>query len=169
MPDAYIGLGSNLDHPDQQLRRAVELLAELPETKLIATASIYQSPALGDASHPDYLNTVARINTSLQPLQLLDALQEIEQQRGRIRTPGHRWESRTIDLDMLLYGDEAIGLPRLNVPHPEMLKRDFVMIPLLEIVSSDTVIPNAENITLLIKQWGKIDLKKVAEPIEIAN
>jgi 2-amino-4-hydroxy-6-hydroxymethyldihydropteridine diphosphokinase len=169
MPEAYIGLGSNLDHPDQQLRRAVELLAELAETSVISTASIYQSPALSDTSHPDYLNTVARIKTSLQPLQLLDALQKIEQQRGRIRTPGRRWESRTIDLDILLYGDEAIQLPRLSVPHPEMLNRDFVMIPLLEIASSDTVIPNNGNIGLLARQWHKVFLEKVAEPIVVAQ
>ncbi len=168
MPDAYIGLGSNLDHPDQQLRHAVELLAELAGTRLISTASIYQSQALGDASHPDYLNTVARINTSLQPLQLLDTLQQIEQQRGRIRTAGRRWEPRPIDLDILLYGDEAIQLPRLSVPHPEMLKRDFVMIPLLEIVSSDTVIPNNGKIALLAKQWQKAHLNRVAGPIEVA-
>ena len=167
MPDAYLGLGSNLQQPYQQIQRAIELLAELPDTTLIASASIYQSPALSDASHPDYLNTVVRIETTLAPLELLDHLQGIEQQRGRKRTPGLRWEPRTIDIDILLYGREAIQHPRLIVPHAEMLKRNFVMIPLLEIAPTGMEIPGSVALGKIAEQWQGQHLEKFAEPIPV--
>lgn len=169
MPDAYIGVGSNLAQPLQQIHSALTLLAEHADLEMIESAAIYQTPALGDASQPDYHNTVVRITTALEPLQLLDCLQEIEQQRGRIRSPGRRWEARTIDLDMLLYGEELIQYPRLVVPHAEMLKRDFVMIPLLEIAPPDLMIPGFGDLKTCAEHWQARHLKKVADPVRIGS
>lgn len=128
---AYIGLGSNLDDPASQLRRAFAELAELPGTQLDATSSLYTSRPLGPSAQPDYINAVARLTTGLPPLVLLDALQQIEHDHQRL--PTERWGPRTLDLDLLLYADQRLDLDRLTVPHPEMHRRDFVLRPLLEI------------------------------------
>ncbi|MCW8828998.1 MAG: 2-amino-4-hydroxy-6-hydroxymethyldihydropteridine diphosphokinase [Gammaproteobacteria bacterium] len=129
---AYIGLGSNLDHPEEQLRRAIEALGTIPASRLTAVSRLYRSSPMGPAEQPDYLNAVAMLDTRLEPLALLDALQAIEQQQGRVRE-GKRWGPRTLDLDLLLYGIEVIAHPRLSVPHPGMKQRNFVLHPLAEL------------------------------------
>ncbi len=128
---AYIGLGSNLDGPRAQLQRAFGELAELPHTQLLQHSMLYGSRPLGPADQPDYVNAVAAVRTALQPLQLLDALQAVEQAHHRVRE--QHWGPRTLDLDLLLYGEDVIDLDRLRVPHSEMHRRDFVLRPLLEI------------------------------------
>jgi 2-amino-4-hydroxy-6-hydroxymethyldihydropteridine diphosphokinase len=129
---AYIGLGSNLDDPLQQLQRAIAALRRIPESRLTAVSPLYRSKPMGPANQPDYLNAVAMFDTCLEPLALLDALQTIEQQQGRVRT-GEHWGPRTLDLDLLLYGSEVIDLPRLQVPHPEITRRGFVLCPLSDL------------------------------------
>lgn len=129
---AYIGLGSNLDEPLQQLQRAIEALQQLPESRLTAISRFYRSKPMGPADQPDYINAVAMFDTCLEPLALLDALQAIEQQQGRVRD-GERWGPRTLDLDLLLYGPEVIELPRLQVPHPGITRRSFVLQPLFDL------------------------------------
>ena len=127
---AYIGIGANLGDAPAQLDAALLQLAGLPATRLLAQSSRYHSAPI-DSSGDDYLNAVASIDTSLAPLALLDALQAIEQAQGRER-PYHN-APRTLDLDLLLYGDCQLDLPALTVPHPRMHQRAFVLLPLLEI------------------------------------
>ncbi|MFU8837034.1 MAG: 2-amino-4-hydroxy-6-hydroxymethyldihydropteridine diphosphokinase [Thiohalomonadaceae bacterium] len=127
----YIGLGSNLQNPEAQIDQALNALALVPDSRLTAVSSLYRSAPLGPSDQPDYLNAVAMFDTRLAALALLDALQAIEQQQGRVRE--RHWGPRTIDLDLLLYGAEQIDLPRLQVPHPQMLLRSFVLVPLVEL------------------------------------
>ncbi|KAA0010903.1 2-amino-4-hydroxy-6-hydroxymethyldihydropteridine diphosphokinase [Billgrantia pellis] len=129
--DAFIGLGSNLDDPLDQVRRALEALAGLPLTTRIGTSRLYISRPVGPQDQPDFINAVAHLRTWLSPLALLDQLQALEQRHRRIRQ--RHWGPRTLDLDLLLYGDETVERPRLRVPHPEMAKRAFVLLPLAEL------------------------------------
>jgi 2-amino-4-hydroxy-6-hydroxymethyldihydropteridine diphosphokinase len=129
---AFIGLGSNLDEPRQQVARALRELAGLPDTTLAAQSSLYRSAPMGPPDQPAYINAVARLETRLAPEALLDALQAIEARHGRVRGD-ERWGPRTLDLDILLYADVRIDKPRLQVPHPGLAERNFVLQPLAEI------------------------------------
>lgn len=142
---AYIGLGSNLDSPVKQVMRAFAELGALPETSLLAVSRLYQSRPMGPADQPDYINAVAAIETALSPEALLRALQSIEQAHHRVR--GERWGARTLDLDILLYADEVIETPELQVPHPGLHERNFVLYPLQEIVPNHFVIPGKGSIS----------------------
>ncbi|MGE8500460.1 MAG: 2-amino-4-hydroxy-6-hydroxymethyldihydropteridine diphosphokinase [Pseudomonas sp.] len=132
MERVYIGLGSNLAEPLEQLQAALAALAALPQTQLAATSSFYASDPLGPADQPRYVNAVAALDTELQPLELLDALQAIEQNQGRVRK-AERWGPRTLDLDILLFGERLLDEPRLKVPHYHMQARAFVLYPLAEL------------------------------------
>lgn len=127
----YIGLGSNLEQPRQQLDRAHRALSELPGSELITCSSYYTTAAVGPGQQPDYQNAVAELTTTLPPLALLDELQRIENEQGRRREV--RWGARTLDLDLLLYGDRALDSTRLTLPHPRLHERRFVLEPLAEI------------------------------------
>lgn len=127
----YIGLGSNLQQPGQQIQSAIAHLRALANCRFIQLSPLYGSTAVGPGTQPDYVNAVAAIDTSLTPEILLDALQAIEQQQGRQRN--ERWGARSLDLDILLYGDQQIQSPRLTVPHPRMWQREFVTRPLADI------------------------------------
>jgi 2-amino-4-hydroxy-6-hydroxymethyldihydropteridine diphosphokinase len=132
----YIGLGSNLDDPPRQIRRAVQALRQLPRTHYLGDSGLFLSrpmpmPGKQQREHerqPDYCNAVARLRTALEPLELLDHLQRIEYEQGRVR--GERWGARCIDLDILLYADQCIEHERLQVPHPGLHLREFVLYPL---------------------------------------
>ncbi|KCX14820.1 2-amino-4-hydroxy-6-hydroxymethyldihydropteridine diphosphokinase [Acinetobacter sp. 1264765] len=124
----YIGLGSNLGDSRQILSEAIAKLKTLGEVKV---SKLYQSPPMGPQDQPNYLNAVAELNTDLTPLDLLDQLQRFEQEAGRVRL--RRWGERTLDLDLLIYGDKKIQNERLTVPHIGILERDFVVIPLLDL------------------------------------
>lgn len=143
---AYIGLGSNLDNPVDQLCRALTELTALPHTTLVVRSPLYRTPPLGPAGQPDYINAVAALDTGLEPLALLDELQRIEQAHHRERTV--RWGARTLDLDLLLYGTAVIELPRLTVPHAEMRNRPFVIFPLLAI-APELILPDGTPLTEL--------------------
>ncbi len=137
---ACVGLGSNLADPVAQVRRAFAALQRLPDTRLRSRSALYRSAPMGPADQPDYVNAAAVLETRLEPLPLLDALQAIEQAQGRVRD-GVRWGPRTLDLDLLLYGERIIEEVRLTVPHPGLAERDFVLIPLREAAGPDLPIP----------------------------
>lgn len=128
----FIGLGSNLAAPRKQLGEAVSALGKIPCTQLQAVSSLYSSPPLGPSDQPDYLNAVAMLDTALEAEALLDHLQHIEQAQGRVRK-AERWGPRSLDLDILLFGNQVITTPRLTVPHYDMHRRAFVLYPLAEL------------------------------------
>lgn len=132
----YIGLGSNLADPAEQLREAIKALVQLPDTSLSGVSAFYVSDSLLPGQ-PRYTNAVAALDTALEPLALLDALQGIENGQGRERL--ERWGPRTLDLDILLFGDRLIDEPRLKVPHYHMHARAFVLYPLAELAPSITL------------------------------
>ncbi|WP_341501987.1 2-amino-4-hydroxy-6-hydroxymethyldihydropteridine diphosphokinase [Gallaecimonas sp. GXIMD4217] len=134
---AYIGLGANLAQPARQLRLALHALAALPGSKLLGASSLYHSAPMGPQDQPDYVNAVAALETELEPLALLDALQAIERQQGRVRK--RRWGERTLDLDLLLYAGREIDHPRLTLPHPGLTQRPFVLAPLCELAPALTL------------------------------
>lgn len=159
---AYIGLGSNLSDPQQQLNQARAAIAELPDTQIKQSSSIYQSPAMTLDNEPqnDYLNAVIAIDTSLDAEQLLDQLQRIENLQGRVRDK--RWGARTIDLDILLYGDLQLSSESLNLPHAEMHKRRFVLEPLQQ-VAPQVRIPAQAELQTLLQAVQDQPLKKIGE------
>ncbi|XKE45803.1 2-amino-4-hydroxy-6-hydroxymethyldihydropteridine diphosphokinase [Halomonas organivorans] len=128
---AWIGLGSNLDGPHEHVERALDELDALPLTRRRQASRRYASRPVGPADQPDFVNAVAELETRLSPLALLDQLQALEQRHGRIR--GRRWGPRTLDLDLLLFDDRRMATPRLILPHPEMARRAFVLVPLAEL------------------------------------
>ena len=158
MVAAYIGLGSNLDDPADQLQRAFAELGRIPNTALIGYSSLYQSPPMGGLEQPDYINAVARLETSLEPEELLLQLQAIETGHGRIR--GERWGARTLDLDLLVYGSNIIDAPDLKVPHPGVHERAFVLYPLHEI-APNLEIPGRGLVTKLLENCSSDGLKKI--------
>lgn len=127
----YIGLGSNLNQPLQQLQNAAIELASLPDTRLMALSSWYRSAPMGPQDQPDFINGVAKLYTSLPPRKLLAALQAIEQ--AHLRKKDKHWGPRTLDLDILLYGEQVIDDFDLQVPHTGIHLRNFVLLPLAEI------------------------------------
>jgi 2-amino-4-hydroxy-6-hydroxymethyldihydropteridine diphosphokinase len=157
---AYIGLGSNLVQPELQVRRALEALAELPETVLTAHSSLYRSEPLGPAGQPDYINAVAALKTDLSPLDLLSALQAIEARQGRVRE-GERWGPRPLDLDILLYGEQVSDDPRLTLPHPGLYERNFVLYPLAEIAPGLSI-PGKGPLEVLLAQCHQGHLEKLS-------
>lgn len=128
----FIGLGSNLAGPVQQVRQALRALGGLPATRLQEHSSLYRSPPMGPRWQPDYVNAVAELRTALRPRALLAALQRIESHQGRSRNTLH-WGPRTLDLDILLWGGRRLKLPGLIVPHPGVAQRAFVLYPLAEL------------------------------------
>lgn len=139
----FIGLGSNLDNPVEQVRSALTELNDLPKIRVSRHSALYRSEPIGPAGQPDYINAVAELKTLLQPIELLDALQQLElkHQRKRIQ----HWGPRTLDLDLLLYNNESINNERLTVPHPYMTQRSFVLRPLADL-ESDLTLPDGSKL-----------------------
>ena len=127
----FIGLGSNLGEREAQIRLALDDLARLPGSRLVRASSLYDSEPVGDVDQPNFLNAVAELDSELTARQLLWNLLLIERRLGRTRT--RRWGPRTIDLDLLLYGHLVVDEPDLQVPHPELTRRSFVLVPLVEL------------------------------------
>jgi 2-amino-4-hydroxy-6-hydroxymethyldihydropteridine diphosphokinase len=138
MTPAFIGIGSNLNDPVRQVELAFELLQDADDIRLIARSSLYRSEAFGSVAQPSFVNAVALLHTTLDPRDLLNGLQDIENAQGRKRDV--HWGPRTLDLDLLLHGDVEIDEPGLKVPHPGIAYRNFVLLPLREI-APDLVIP----------------------------
>ena len=145
---AWVGLGSNLDNPLQQLHLALEALHQLPETTLADASPVYRSRPVGPSDQPDFLNMAARLETELPATTLLQQLLAIEDAQGRVRT--QVWGPRVLDLDLLLYGRETIARPELTVPHPELPSRDFVLRPLLDL-DPDLALPDGRRIEELLR------------------
>ena len=146
MAEVYIGLGSNMDGPHDQLDRALKSLTETHDIELLAVSGRYQTPPIGP-SQPDYINAAAQLRTSLAPELLLDKLQLIEQQQNRVRTL--RWGPRTLDLDILLYDNLVCDTERLTIPHPRMAERGFVLLPLADI-HCDLALPCGKTVRQLL-------------------
>jgi 2-amino-4-hydroxy-6-hydroxymethyldihydropteridine diphosphokinase len=152
---AYIGLGSNLENPLQQVETALQELAVLKYSSLLAHSALYRTRPIGPQSQPDYINAVASLATTLDAEGLLDQLQAIEQAHRRVRSD-ERWGPRTLDLDLLLYGEAIVDTPRLRIPHPEMTNRAFVLLPLTEIAPLEMDIPGMGRLQdLLLKLPGE--------------
>ncbi|EOW6744612.1 2-amino-4-hydroxy-6-hydroxymethyldihydropteridine diphosphokinase [Cronobacter dublinensis] len=129
---AYIALGSNLAEPLSQVNDALAALAQIPHSRIVATSPFYRTPPLGPQDQPDYLNAAVALETTLTAEALLDNTQRIELQQGRVRK-AERWGPRTLDLDIMLFGDETINTERLTVPHYDMKNRAFMLLPLAQI------------------------------------
>lgn len=164
---AYIGLGANLGDPVQQLLTALAALERLPATRVMACSSLYRSRPMGEPGQPDFINAVAAVATRLAAQELLEQLQRIERAQGRIRG-AERWGPRTLDLDLLVYGDETIDSPHLQVPHPGLGERDFVLCPLQEI-APQLVIPGLAPVAALLAGCQRHDLQRLGRPAELAR
>ncbi|KXI23300.1 2-amino-4-hydroxy-6-hydroxymethyldihydropteridine diphosphokinase [Photobacterium sanguinicancri] len=145
---AYIAVGSNLSEPVAQAKSAIEILKQQPDIQVVAASSLYSSTPMGPQNQPDYINAVVAIDTTLSPLSLLDRTQAIELEHGRVRKD-ERWGPRTLDLDIILYGDLEHHCERLTVPHYGMKVREFVLYPLAEI-APDLVLPDQSALQTLL-------------------
>lgn len=161
MSRVFIGLGSNLDDPITQLKKALDQLSQLENVKLIETSAFYQSKPMGPQDQPDFINAVAELETTLPAEKLLDELQAIEQSQGRVRY--QHWGPRTLDLDILLYGDDVIMSGRLTIPHPGISKRNFVLYPLADIVGFDFKIAGMGTIKELLTSFISDELHRIEE------
>lgn len=159
MTTAYVALGSNLENPGLQLQRAVDDIDSLPDIEVSGCSKLYLSEPVGPAGQPDYCNAAVRIETTLTPLALLDAMQAIENDHGRVRTV--RWGPRTLDLDIILYGDNTIASERLTVPHYQMHVRNFVLCPLLDIDPGLTL-PDGRRAAALLAEVGTAGIEVIA-------
>ena len=137
MTIAYVGLGANIGDPGQQIKTAIEELKKLPDTRVIAVSSVYRSAPMGYLHQPDFMNAVAELDTELPPGRLLGMLRQLEARHGRERPFANA--PRTLDLDLLLYGDRTLDTPQLTLPHPRMHERAFVLAPLAEIAPEAAV------------------------------
>ncbi|SDT27410.1 2-amino-4-hydroxy-6-hydroxymethyldihydropteridine diphosphokinase [Pseudomonas oryzae] len=161
MARVYIGLGSNLAEPRRQLEAALGALAQLPRCRLVAVSSLYASDPLGPPDQPRYVNAAAALDCELAPLELLDALQAIEREQGRERK-AERWGPRTLDLDILLFGDLQLDEERLTVPHYHMHARAFVLYPLAEI-APELRLPDGRPLHELLAACPFVGLERLAD------
>ncbi|MEK0167471.1 MULTISPECIES: 2-amino-4-hydroxy-6-hydroxymethyldihydropteridine diphosphokinase [Pseudescherichia] len=152
MTRVYIALGSNLASPLSQVTAAIEALGAIPASQIVAVSGFYRTPPLGPQDQPDYLNAAVALETSLAPEALLDHTQRIELDQGRVRK-AERWGPRTLDLDIMLFGDETIATPRLTVPHYDMKNRGFMLWPLFEI-APELHFPDGETLASVLARLG---------------
>ena len=156
--NAFIGLGSNLANPSAQVLQAMQLIDQLPNTRVVARSSLYRSAPVGYIEQPDFVNAVVKVETRLAPLTLLQALLALEQENGRTRE--FQNAPRTLDLDVLLYDDLQHHEHGLTLPHPQMHRRAFVLKPLLEI-AADCVIPGVGAAAIAIEQCKDQQLERL--------
>lgn len=154
---ACIALGANIGKPALQIAAGFAALAQLPGTNLVARSSLYSSAPVGYANQPDFINAVAMIETALAPQELLAALLAIEREHGRVREFPNA--PRTLDLDIVLYGDSVVHESGLTIPHARMLERAFVMVPLAE-VAPDAMVPGHGRVSELV---ARVDAASVAQ------
>jgi 2-amino-4-hydroxy-6-hydroxymethyldihydropteridine diphosphokinase len=147
---AYVGLGANLGDREATIRRAVELLAATPGIDVVAVSTLRETDPVGYADQPRFLNGVAALETDLASRALLDRLLAVERELGRVRGEGPRFGPRTIDLDLLLHGDEVVDEPGLVVPHPRLAERRFVLEPLHEL-EPGLVLPDGRCVSDLLR------------------
>jgi len=156
---AYVGLGSNLEDPARQVLVAMDELDAVPRTRVLARSTLYRSGPLGKLDQPDFINAVAKLQTELSAVELMRALQAIETKHHRVR--GEANAPRTLDLDLLLFGDDIIRESSLTVPHPRMHERAFVLMPLAEIGGGQTNIPGRGTVASLLAQIADQRIKKL--------
>lgn len=161
MDKVFIGLGSNLDDPLSQLKKAIEYLKQHEMLNVINISNFYSSPPMGPQDQPDFINAVVEVATSLSAEQLLDELQKIEHQQGRERK--QHWGARTLDLDILLYGSEVINTERLIVPHRGISERNFVLYPLNDLVEKNFKIPELGKISELLAACPMTGITRLSE------
>lgn len=161
METVYIGLGSNLADPHAQVEAGIRALSKLPKTRLIARSRLYRSAPWGRADQPEFVNAVVQLETALQPRELLDHLLGIERGAGRERD-GTRWGPRVLDLDILAYAQRRVAEPGLQVPHPHLHERAFVLVPLVEI-APDLHIPGRGRVADLLAGVDASTCERVAE------
>ena len=157
--EVYIGLGSNLNEPLEQLKSAIEYLDRHNAFSNLSYSSFYKSKPMGPQHQPDYINAVAKFHTVLSAELLLDELQSIENKHGRIRS--ERWGARTLDLDILLYGDQVMETPRLTVPHYGLKERNFVLYPLKELTGDNFYISQLGELDHLIQNCSDEGLHRL--------
>lgn len=157
---AYVGIGSNLGDPVSNVQNAITHLDKIPHSQLAGHSSFYQTEPVSDIPQDDYINAVAGIETDLPAEKLLQELQNIEVVFLRKRDPSLRWAPRTLDLDIILFGNQVINNDRLTVPHPEMTERLFVLQPLLEL-AGDIDIPGMGNLKHLAASAPNIEINKI--------
>lgn len=155
---AFIGLGSNLGDREANLRQALEYLEQAPDTTVVRASSLYDTEPVGVEDQPHFLNAVAQLDTQLTPRQLLWNLMLVERRLGRVRSK--RWGPRTIDLDMLLYEDAVMEEDDLHLPHPELAKRSFVLVPLVELEPLLVHPVTGETMLSLLQRLGARPLVK---------
>lgn len=148
----YIALGSNLASPLTQVNAAIAALGAIPNSQIVAVSGFYRTPPLGPQDQPDYLNAAVALETTLSPEALLDHTQRIELDQGRVRK-AERWGPRTLDLDIMLFGEETITTPRLTVPHYDMKNRGFMLWPLFEIAPA-LRFPDGETLASVLDHLG---------------
>ena len=158
MTVAYVGIGSNLDDPAHHVRSALAELDELPHTRVVRQSSLYRSAPMGYAAQPEFVNAVAQLETGLPAERLLAELQQIEARHGRRRSFANA--PRTLDLDVLLYGDAVLDLPALKIPHPRMHERAFVLAPLLDI-APDLSLPQHGPIRSLLASCSEQKIERI--------
>lgn len=146
----YIAIGSNLASPLEQVKAALDAIGEIPQSRVVAVSSFYRTPPLGPQDQPDYLNAAVALETTLEAETLLDHTQRIELQQGRVRK-AERWGPRTLDLDIMLFGDQVIQTPRLTVPHYDMKNRGFMLWPLFEIAPA-LIFPDGVALNAALKE-----------------
>ena len=159
--EAFIGLGSNIGDSVNIVTLAIDAIHRIRGCRLIDRSSLYQSAALGDDGQDDYINAVVRVECDLRPLQLLLELQSIEHAFYRSREDDKRWAPRTLDLDIILFGNRVIDDSHLIVPHPEFAQRRFVLEPMLEI-DGDRFIPGYGSLRYLLDKAPPLRMKKLA-------
>ncbi len=163
MERTYIGIGSNLANPRRQVGEATAELADLPDSRLCARSWLYATAPVGPVEQPDFVNAAVALETRLTPSDLLGALQAIERRHGRTRT-AHRWGPRTLDLDLLLYGEHEVAVPSLTVPHPEIHRRAFVLVPLADIAPLELLIPGQGRLEELLRVHPLGGVVRLTEP-----
>jgi len=157
----YVGLGSNLDDPEAQVRSGMRALETLPKTRVVGCSALYRSAPVGLAGQPDFINAVCEIETALDPETLLSALLKIEADHGRQRQIPNG--PRTLDLDLLLYGGETIATPALIAPHPRLHQRAFVLYPLAEI-APELSVPGRGSVARLLAACADQPVQRLARP-----
>jgi 2-amino-4-hydroxy-6-hydroxymethyldihydropteridine diphosphokinase len=157
---AYVALGSNLQDPVSQVRAGLEALARLPDSRLVGQSSLYRTAPVGELDQPDFINAVARLETRLEPQALLNALLDIERQHGRVRA--ERNGPRTLDLDLLLYGEQRVETPGLCVPHPRMHERAFVLAPLAQL-APELDLPGRGSVRALLVSLPAQGVTRISE------
>jgi 2-amino-4-hydroxy-6-hydroxymethyldihydropteridine diphosphokinase len=157
---AYIGLGSNLSGPVEQIKQAIKKVEIIPHSRLLSVSSLYLSKPMGPQDQDDYINAVLALETSLCAIELLNSLQSIENNAGRVRKE-NRWGARILDLDIILFGNEIINTDRLTIPHYGMSEREFVLLPLAEIAPK-LILPNGDSLEELSQKIAKNSMVKLS-------